>query len=348
MPKIFSTPGGDFKLSQDPAIPKKVEKILSKMTLEEKLGQMMTFEFCGTRITPDVIRSITKYHCGGLRVTPHIFEALDYSKRHGISKEQEYQRLSPYAGPEQYAEMINELQRLAKKRPHGIPLHISLDQEGDWSQDLSRGGVNLFPSAMGLAATGDPKLVYHSFKAVATQLRAQGINMLHSPVLDVNTNPLNPEIGTRSFSDDPETCVKFALQQIKAFRDAGVIATGKHFPGRGDSAVDVHFTMDVNKSNKDRLMKVELYPYLKLIAAGLPAIMTAHNLYPALDDSGKPASVSPKIIKGFLRKELGFNGIVTSDAMGMRGVIEMYKDYADACAASLAAGNDLTLAKGAP
>jgi len=336
-----------FRLRDGPADAARIDGLVSQMSIEQKIGQMCTFEFCGTRITPDVVAAVREHHCGGLRVTPHIYTALPYGVRHRTDG-MDVQRLSPYAGPDEYAELLNELQRLALARPLSIPLHISSDQEGDWSQDYSRGGVNLFPSQMGMAATGDPELVYEAYRAVARQQRAVGIMMLHTPVLDVNTNPDNPEIGTRSFSDDPETVVEYGLALMRAFRDEGVVATGKHFPGRGESSVDVHFSLDTHRGDRRRLDEVELYPYRALIAEGLPAVMVAHTIYPALDGTNTPASVSRAIVTDLLRGELGFEGVITSDAMGMRGVIEMFDGFGEACAAALAAGNDLVLAKGDP
>ena len=207
--------------------------------------------------------------------------------------------------------------------------------------------MQLFPSAMGLAATDDEDFVYEAYLAVAKQNRAAGIRMLHTPCLDVNVNPSNPEISTRSFGDDPEDVARFGLAQMKAFRDGGIIATGKHFPGRGDSAVDVHFAMDVNRADRKRLEEVELYPYRALIREGLPAIMTAHTIYEAIDPD-KPASVSRRVVTGLLREEMGFEGVITSDAIGMHGVISRFSSYGEACAAAIAAGNDLVLAKGDP
>lgn len=323
-----------------------VETMISSLSLDQKIGQMLTFEFCGTRVTPDVVRALREYHCGGLRITPHIYTALPYGVRHRVGNE-DVQRLSPYAGPVEYASLLVELQRLAAERPGAVPLLISSDQEGDWSQDYARGGVNLFASPMGLSATGDVDLVYQAYRAVARQQRAAGICMLHTPCLDVNTEPNNPEIGTRSFSDDPHRCADYALAQLRGFRDEGVVATGKHFPGRGDSAVDVHFHMDHFGGDRARMDAVELVPYRRLIAEGLPAVMTAHTIYPCLDET-YPASVSRKIIQGLLRDDMGFDGVVTTDAMGMKGVVDMFDSFGEACAAALAAGNDLVLAKGDP
>jgi beta-N-acetylhexosaminidase len=321
-----------------------IKDLISRMTLEQKIGGCITFEFCGTRITPNEYIKINDYHVAGLRTTPHIFTEEPYGGRHDASGAVT-QRLAPYATVDQYAGILNELQQIAAKRPLSIPLHICSDQEGDLSCDIVRGGVNLFPSAMGLAATDDPELVYRAYKAVARQQRAIGVTQLHSPCLDVNINPKNPEICTRSFGDDPERVIEFGKALVKAFAEEGIISTGKHFPGRGDSAVDVHFALDFNKASRKRLDEVELAPYRALIAEGLACIMTAHTIYEALDPDDMPASVSRKITHELIRDDLGFDGLVTTDAMGMGGVANKFSTYGEACAAAISAGADLVLAK---
>ncbi len=313
-----------------------VKRVLRKMTLDQKVGQCMTLAFYGTLIDDKVLARIEKLHCGGLRVTPHINTSGNADK---------VRRLAPYFTPGQYAETLNELQRAAAARPLGLPLHMVTDQEGDLSVDILHGGVNLFPSQMGLTATGSPALVRKCARAVARQLRAVGIHMIHSPVLDVNMNARNPEIGCRSFSNSPELCARYGAAFMKGLADGRVIATGKHFPGRGDSAVDAHYTLPVLKAPRKRLDAVELFPYRKLIPQGLPAVMTAHNAYPALDGSGLPASISPEIVTGLLRGELGFDGVVTTDAMYMKGLTSICPTP-EGCARAIAAGNDLVLVKG--
>ena len=312
-----------------------VDRLVRKMTLDQKVGQCLTLAFYGTVITSEVVDLIEKLHCGGLRLTPHVNTS---------GSPDLVRRLAPYYTPAQYAEALNELQGIAAGRPLGLPLHMVTDQEGDLSVDYLHGGVNLFPSQMGLAASGSPAFVRTCARAVARQLRAAGFHMVHSPVLDVNVNPKNPEIGCRSFSDSAERCARYGLAFMRGLRDGGIIATGKHFPGRGDSAVDAHHCLPVLKASRARLEAVELLPYRRLIPEGLPAIMSAHNAYPALDGSGLPASLSRRIITGLLRNELGFEGVVTTDAMGMGGVLAV-GPTPEGCARAIAAGNDLVLVK---
>ncbi len=312
-----------------------VDGVVRKMNLDQKVGQCMTLAFYGTVVTSEVVDLIEKLHCGGLRVTPHV----NTSGSHDLVR-----RLAPYNTPAQYAEVLNELQGIATARPLGLPLHMVTDQEGDLSVDYLHGGVNFFPSQMGLAAAGSPEFTRRCARAVARQLRAVGIHMIHSPVLDVNMDPRNPEIGCRSFSNSPEVCARHGVAFVRGLRDGGVVATGKHFPGRGDSAVDAHHCLPVLDVLRSRLDAVELLPYRDCIADGLPAIMSAHNAYPALDESKLPASISRKIITGVLRGELGFNGVVTTDAMGMGGLVAICPTP-EGCARAIEAGNDLVLVK---
>ena len=312
-----------------------VDRIVSEMTLEEKVGQCMTLAFYGTVITSEVVDLIEQLHCGGLRVTPHnnTSDSADLVRR-----------LAPYYTPAQYAKTLNSLQQIAAGRRLGLPLHTVVDQEGDLSVDYLHGGVNFFPSEMGLTATGSPRLARQSAWAVARQLRAVGVHMVHSPVLDVNLNPRNPEIGCRSFSNSPELCARYGSAVLRGLTEGGIIATGKHFPGRGDSAVDAHDCLPVLRASRKRMEAVELFPYRRLIADGLPAIMSAHNAYLALDESGLPASISPAIVTGLLRGEMGFDGVITTDAMSMGG-LRAVCSIPEGCARAIAAGNDLVLVK---
>lgn len=315
---------------------KTIDAILGRMDLADKIGQCLVCNHTGTAIEPYHARFIREFRCGGLRVTPHIA---------CVNDEPRIRKIAPYMLPGQYAGVVRGLQELALSRKSGVPLQIVTDQEGDLSVDFLRGGFSLFPSPCGLAATGDPALVRKSCEVVGRQLRAVGVNWIHSPVLDVNLNPRNPEIGMRSFSDDPRRVAEFGLAQMKGLLAAGVVATGKHFPGRGDSESDAHTSLDVLRVDRRRLDAVELLPYRRLIAAGLPAVMTAHNAYTALDDEAIPASVSKKIVTGLLREELGFDGVVTTDAIGMAGVMRYAGNQWNATVLAVEAGNDVVLVK---
>ncbi len=311
-----------------------IDRIIEQMTLGQKVGQCMTLAFYGTEVTDKVVDRIETLHCGGLRITPHVTTAGNPDL---------VRRPAPYCTPGQYAETLNDLQAVAADRPLGLPLHMVTDQEGDFSVDILR-GLALFPSQMGLTATGSVELARRCAREAARQLRAIGVHMIHSPVLDVNLNPKNPEIGCRSFSNSPRLCAEYGEAMMEGLREGGIIATGKHFPGRGDSEEDAHYTLPVLKAPRERLDAVELMPYRELIPKGLPAVMTAHNAYEALDPSGTPASISRDIVTGLLRDELGFDGVITTDSMGMEG-LKAFCPEPEGCARALAAGNDLVLVK---
>ena len=177
--------------------------------------------------------------------------------------------------------------------------------------------------------------------AIARQVTPLGFNWIHSPVLDVNTAPLNPEIGTRSYGENPQEVITFASAAMKGLKSGGLIATGKHFPGRGESVSDAHRGLPVISLSRKELEE-HLRPFRALIDAGIPSIMSAHTAYPALDPSGVPSSLSKIIITDLLKGEMGFKGSVTTDDITMGGIIENF-EAADACIRAINAGNDLVL-----
>ncbi|MCL2443580.1 MAG: hypothetical protein FWD13_08995, partial [Treponema sp.] len=329
-----------------------IQNIISQMSEDQKIGALLTLGFTGTMVRPHIHDAIIKYHCGGLRLTPvsRLFGSyvdpksgkmvMDVTDSKGYKKEIE----PPYLTAAQYAQLLNGLQEMALSRPLGLPLHFSFDQEGGTSADFNFGGVNIFPKPMGIRATGDVNLAYESAKAISRQAKAVGFSWIHSPVLDVNTEPMNPEIYTRAYSDIAEEVMQYAIKACEGFKEEKMIATGKHFPGRGDSAVDAHFEMPVIKVNFDTMMNRELLPYRELIKRDLlPSIMIAHSIFPAFDETDI-ATVSKKILTGLLRDTLGFDGVITTDSMTMGGVAIRY-GVANACAMSLEAGADLVLMK---
>ncbi|MFC1481389.1 glycoside hydrolase family 3 N-terminal domain-containing protein [Candidatus Neomarinimicrobiota bacterium] len=335
-----------------------IDKLLGKMNLEQKVGQMMVFGFAGSVITPDIVELIRKYHIGGLRISlkfrtqnllhdlkpgtepnENVLRSLLYPS--GNNRDFADPRHTVACTPREYAETLNQLRDYAIDRPLGIPLHITIDQEGNGSDDLMN-GQRLFPNPMGLTASGDPELAYRVALAIGKQARAVGANMIHSPVLDVNTNPQNPEIGTRSYSDKVEDVITYALQTLRGFQEAGLLATGKHFPGRGESVADAHWDLPSVDLDLPTLRANHIAPYPPLIAAGLQAIMTAQCSYPALGVDDIPASTSGRIIKELLREELGFEGVITSDNMMMGGILQRF-EIREAIIRAVQAGNDLIL-----
>ncbi|MDR2078501.1 MAG: hypothetical protein LBP74_02120 [Treponema sp.] len=329
-----------------------LKELIFRMSLDQKTGALLTLGFTGTVIRPHIYDAILKYHCGGLRLSPaaRLFgsyidpktgkSVVDFADTKGYKQEMS----PPKASPEQYAGLLNHLEALARSRPLGLPLHFSFDQEGGTSADFNFGGVNIFPKPMGLRATGDVNLARETAKAVSRQAKAAGFNWIHSPVLDVNTDPMNPEIYTRAYSDRAEEVAEYAIKTCEGFKEGGMIATGKHFPGRGDSTADAHFGIPVITAGKDTMFKRELLPYRELLKRDLlPSIMAAHSVFPAFDENDI-ATVSKPILTGLLRDTLGFNGVITTDSMTM-GAVSLRYGTAHACALSVEAGADLVLMK---
>lgn len=332
---------------------KNVINIVEKMTLDQKVGALLTLGFAGTVATGRIFEAIEKYHCGGFRLTPqgrstggNYVDPKTGKAVVSFKEDSGYKKgvPSPQCSAGQYKKVLESLQEAARKRPLGIPLHFSSDQEGGESVNCGFPEVQLFPRSMGVRASGDSGYAYEVSKAVGVQCKAVGFNCLHSPNVDVNTDPMNPEICARSYSDQAEEVAEYAEQACRGFKAAGMIATAKHFPGRGDSPVDAHFQVPVIDADKETLWNRELLPYRRLIEQDLiPCIMIAHTIYPALDPDNI-ATVSKKILTGLLRGEMRFKGVITTDSMTMGGIATRY-GVAQACAMALEAGADLVLMK---
>jgi len=221
----------------------------------------------------------------------------------------------------------------------GLPPLIGVDQEGGRVRRLMAEATPT-PSAMALGATGDAALVERIGYAVGRELRALGINTDFAPVADVNNNPRNPVIGTRSFGESPERVGEMVVAFAQGLRDAGVAASAKHFPGHGDTQVDSHLDLPTIPHDLARLRAVELPPFAAAILAGVPLVMTSHIRFPALEPDGLPATLSPRILNGLLRDEMGFEGVIISDAMVMHAIDDHYGIVAGSVRAIIA-GNDI-------
>lgn len=326
---------------------------LGSLNLEQKIGQLMVFPHYGTFITPDVVEMITRYHVGGLRIAQKFapgsgdgrngkpVESWESTDRSNVfDRPAQMQRISCSA--HEFATTLNRLRDLSMEREAGIPIHTAFDQEGEGADFLFE--QRLYPFPMGLAASGDPDLSYRVAKMLGRQTRALGANMIHSPVLDVNTHPGNPEIGPRAYGEDPDTVTRYALQSLRGFNEAGVAATGKHFPGRGHSDSDAHFGLPEITLDQETLMRDHIAPFAALIEAGIPCIMAAFTAYPALGGRDIPAATCRAIITDLLRDQLGFSGVVTSDNVQMGGLLEKYP-MGEAVVRCLMAGCDLILCR---
>ena len=341
------------------------DRMLSKLTIEEKVAQKMVFGWTGSIIDNSLLRFIDQYGLGGLRVTQNGARKADARYRlTAISKDApdpaadpaslelplewgektlDVTIPSPIIPGDMFARQLNIYRKRCLER-NGLPMHTVADFEGATSNFPAPYLISP-PNAMSLGRLGDFDLVERLYKAMARQLKALGIDWIHSPVSDVNVNPENPEISTRSFGGDPAIVTAGSRALIKGCTASGLITSMKHFPGRGDSMEDAHYSVpSVDLCLKD-LEDMHTSPYRKLIAEGIvPSIMLAHTVYPALDDSGDIATCSPKIINDYLRGELGFDGVITTDSLTMGGLINKYS-LAEACILNTLAGGDLLLMK---
>jgi beta-N-acetylhexosaminidase len=286
--------------------------------LADLVGQSMMLSFAGPRVTPDVRAALARIRPAGV-----ILFAGNI--------------LSPAA----LHALCSDLQAAAAAL--GLPpLLIAIDQEGGIVSRLPA-PFTTTPGAMAQAATGDPDAARACARITGRQLRACGVNTNFAPVLDVNCNPANPVIGTRSFGADADIVTRFGLAALEGYRQAGVIATIKHFPGHGDASVDSHAGLPAAHHDRARLDAVELAPFKAAIAAGAPALMSAHMVFSALDTL--PATLSPAILTELLRGELGFDGLVFTDALDMGAIARSYGP-AEAAILAKAAGADVLLPLG--
>jgi len=258
--------------------------------------------------------------------------------------------VSPSIGtPHAYVAKLNELQSRAD-----VPLLVTADFEnggpgmrinGSFALPsmLPQGGGTDFPPTMAFGAIGEERFAYEYGRITAREARASGVHFLFSPVLDVNSNPDNPVIATRSFGGDPDLVARMGAAFIRGARDGGVFTTGKHFPGHGDTSTDSHIGIPVVEADRPRLDELELAPFQAAVDEGVDAIMTAHLQLPEILGPGAPpATLAPEVMTDILRNDLGFDGIVFTDAMTMRGITDMY-GLGEASIRALEAGSDVVL-----
>lgn len=309
-----------------------VESTLASMTLEEKVGQLFIADLIAVYSHQEsenyrlAKERVIRHHVGGFVIAGGTVSDI--------------------------ALMTNALQKLSR-----TPLLINADLEGGlwflhpyrWvrgrAPELPRyvsGGGTVFPSAMGIGATGDVRHAYEFGRVTARESRAVGIHWSNTPVADVNNNAKNPIINTRSFGEDPERVAAMVEAYVRGLQEERMLATLKHFPGHGDTEEDTHMKLPVLPFNRERLEKVELVPFKAGIAAGAKAVMTSHLALPQLDPGGRPATLSPTILTGLLRKNLGFQGIVITDGMTMQGITDHYA-AGEAAVLAIEAGADVVL-----
>lgn len=288
---------------------------INNLTIKEKIGQLAMFGIESTEITEDTINLIKEYKVGNI-----ILFARNV------------------ASPKQLFLLNQNLQKLALKEL-GIPLFISIDQEGGMVTRIFNGST-FFPGAMTISATNNPENAYQIGQIMGKELSALGINMNLAPIYDVNNNPHNPVIGVRSFSDDPKVVSKYAWEFSKGLQENNVFATAKHFPGHGDTNVDSHLGLPRIDYDREYLDNFEFYPFKYAIDRGIKAIMSSHINFPKLTNDELPATLSKKIMTDLLRTEFKFEGLIVSDGMGMKGIVDNYSE-AEGCLRGINAGLNL-------
>ena len=279
---------------QTDVVARRVEALMATMTTEQKVGQLFLVAFSGPQVSPSLKRMIARYHIGGIV----LFESAGNIRSVG-----------------QVVKLINDAQALATANGARIPLFVAIDEEGGKVTRLSRIAA-WFPSQMALGATDSQAHARAMARAVAVQLRALGINMNLAPVLDVNDNPYNPVIGTRAFGSSPELVARLGAAMVDEYKQQGILATPKHFPGHGSTDVDSHDALPVVSRTLQSLVTTDVLPF---VHARADAIMTAHVLYSSLD-ANAPATLSPAVLQGMLRSRLGFEGLIVSDSLLMRAI----------------------------
>ncbi len=305
-------------------------RALKKLSLEEKIGQMFMVRVMGQFMdidSPEYLKlrdEIRRYHLGGVLFTvpsdgPFLLKT----------------------GPYEAAMLINELQRDSR-----LPLIVGADFERGLSMRLS--GVTIFPHAMAFGAAGDPQFAREFGRIVAQESRAIGVEWNFFPVADVNSNPDNPIINTRAFGEDPAQVSGLVSAYIRGARQEGMLTTAKHFPGHGDTGTDSHLGLAAVNRTREQIDQIDLAPFRAAIAAQVDSVMVAHVTAPALEpDTNRVATTSAAIVDQLLKHQLGFNGLVVTDAMEMGALTRLYPLGAaaagHAAVDAVKAGNDMVL-----
>lgn len=310
---IFGQTTNHPLLTKDVISQKKwVDSLYASMSLKERVGQLYMVQVMSNQdlaIKNQIINLIKDHHIGG----------LIYSN----------------GGPNRQAQLNNELQALSK-----LPLLIGMDAE--WGLSMRLDSTYAFPWNMTLGAIKDNKLVEQTGRQIGEHCKRIGVHFNFAPVVDINTNPKNPIIGNRSFGEDRDNVTQKALAFMKGMQSAGVLANAKHFPGHGDTDQDSHLTLPSVNFSQKRIDSIEIYPYKKLIKEGLSSVMVAHLNVPSLEPSGFPSSLSKHIVTNILKNDLGFEGLIFTDALTMKGAAD-FDEVGDIDLAAFKAGNDVML-----
>ena len=324
---LFVVPGAALPGQREKSRPPKpaeasswVDVTLASMTREEKIGQLIIPATVGMFLTEssetfqEIQRDLTQFHVGGYHMLG------DVTMLHE---------------PSGVALLINQMQKRAK-----VPLFITADFEGGVGYRFT--GATRLPRAMVMGATYSEESAYQAGRIAGEEARAIGVNINFYPVVDVNNNARNPVINIRSFGADPELVARMGRAYIRGLQSANVMATAKHFPGHGDTSTDSHLELPVVDISLERLNKIELPPFRAAVQEGVGGVMSAHIAMPQIIPDKLPATLSGKMLTDTLRRDMGFKGIIFTDAMNMRGVAAHYPD-GEAAVRALKAGADVIL-----
>ncbi|WP_167262645.1 glycoside hydrolase family 3 protein [Alkalibacillus almallahensis] len=335
--KVKSGKKGPGKPESEPSLVKEqgerydmIQHALDELSIEEKLGQMLMPDFRNydgeavTEMLPEIEQLVKEYHLGGVILFAENVQ-----------------------GTEQTARLVHDYQQASEK----FGLMMTIDQEGGIVTRLQSGTD--YPGNMALGATRSENMAYDVGQAIGREIGSLGINTNFAPVMDVNNNPDNPVIGVRSFGGDPDLVADLGIAYTEGLQSTGVAATAKHFPGHGDTDVDSHLGLPEVPHDRERLEQVELAPFQQAMEAGVDMIMTAHVTFPQIDDTkvtsqktGEkvtlPATLSHKVLTELMREDMGYDGIITTDAMNMNAITDHFGTV-DAAIRAVKAGSDIVL-----
>jgi beta-N-acetylhexosaminidase len=288
---------------------------ISSLTLEQKIGQMLMVDFTGYTLEGKILEHLKEVPWGGV-----ILFQKNIKDR------------------EQLISLNRQLMDLNKE----IPMYISVDQEGGLVNRADFPDMHLSPGNSALGIIDDVELTEKVAFISGVEQRELGFHLNYAPDVDVNINPNNPIIGVRAFGEDPDLVSRHGVAAVKGYEKSGIASCIKHFPGHGDTSFDSHLCLASVSADIDRINKVELPPFQACIEAGTPTVMTAHIIFPALDESKLPATLSHKILTGVLREKMGFDGLIITDSMAMKAIADNFGS-GEAAVKTVQAGGDIVM-----
>ena len=294
---------------------KEIKSRLKKMTIDEKIGQLIIAGFDGITVNDELQSLILEKYIGGVILFSKNVESAS-----------------------QVVALNNEIKEINKVNKS--PIFISVDEEGGLVSRMPSEFKDI-PTNSDIAKYDDEDLSYNIGKVIGEEISSLGFNMDFAPVLDINSNPDNPVIGNRSFGDNEAIVSKLGIATMKGLKDSNIIATVKHFPGHGDTSVDSHVGLPVVENDLERLKSFELVPFQKAIDEGVDMVMVSHIMLPKIDEND-PATLSKTIVTDILRKDMNYNGVVVTDDMTMGAIINNY-DIGEAAVKSINAGVDIVM-----